>query len=53
MLIYRHDTSSGYHNPTILETISIHCQLMGQHGRFFVQRQGIVLAPMCLCEGKI
>ena len=36
MYQYEHHFGSFYHNPTILDTVSIHCQQMGQHGRFFL-----------------
>ena len=49
---------SFYHNPTILETVSILASkhVNGSTQKIFfikIQRQGIILALMCLCQGKM
>ena len=54
--MYRYERHLGYFydNPTILETVSILASKY-VNGPFFIeiQRQGIILAPMCLCQGKM
>ena len=58
--MYRYERHFGsfYHNPTILETVSILAskQVNGSTQKIFyikIQRRGIILAPMCLCQGKM
>ena len=46
--------STQYRNPTILETVSIASESVKTDNLFIeIQRQGIILAPMCLCKGKM
>ena len=42
---------SQYRNPTILETVSIPTAMRILF--IEIQWQGIILAPMCLCQGKM
>ena len=57
MYRYKHHFGSFYHNLTILEAVSIHCiaskQVNGSTREilffFLIQRQGIIMAPLCLC----
>ena len=58
--MYRNERHFGslYHNPIILETVSILASkhVNGSTQKIFyikIQRQGIILAPMCLCQGKM
>ena len=58
MYRYEHHFGSFYHNPTILEKVSIlACKHVSGSTRksFFIeiQWQGIILAPMCFCRGKM
>ena len=55
--MYRYELHFGsfYHNPTVLETVSILASkhVNGSTRKIFfmeIQRQGISLAPMCLCQ---
>ena len=55
---YEQHFGSFYHNPTILETVSILASkhVNGSTQKMFfieIQRQGIILAMMCLCQSKI
>ena len=41
---------SFYRNPTISETVSIASKWVNMQDFFIeIQRQGIIVAPMCLC----
>ena len=58
--MYRYERHFGsfYHNPTILETVSILASkyVNGSTRKIFcieIQWQGKILAPTCLCQGKM